>query len=569
MTYFPAKFTFAWLKKCYESGEVTPIMVAEEIIRRAKQYKDYNIWIVEPNMSLLEKYIAALPAVPDSNHPLWGIPFAIKDNIDLEKVPTTAACKAYEYIPEKSATVVAKLIALGAIPVGKSNLDQFATGLVGTRSPYGEVHNALQPELISGGSSSGSAVAVALGMAAFSLGTDTAGSGRVPAALNGLVGYKPALGAWSVKGVIPACASLDSVTVFANNLEDVQKVNLLARGFDEDDCWSRKYALPIEKFPQKICLPKDSVKFYGSFAEIYKQKWYRALDRIKNIGIEIEYIDYTIFQKAAAILYDGPWVAERWEGLGGFVEENREKVLPVTEKILLSGKNSEYTAAKLFKAMHEIQEYRALAKKILKDAVLVMPTAGGTFTRKQVRENPIETNSQMGLYTNHCNLLDLCAIAVPTESRCNQIPFGVTIFGLADSESLILGMARIFLKKEAMKIAVCGLHKKGYPLESQLVELGAVYLESTRTAACYKLYELDTIPVKPGMVKSTEGGECIAVDIYEMPIENFGQLMLQISAPLCLGMVELSNGENVTGFLCEGYQVIKAKDITAHKSFTL
>lgn len=569
MTYFPPKLTFTWLKKCYESGEVTPIMAAEEIIRRAEQYKDYNIWIVEPKMNLLEKYIAALPEKPDGNHPLWGIPFAIKDNIDLEKVPTTAACKAYEYIPEESATVVARLIALGAVPVGKTNLDQFATGLVGTRSPYGEVHNALQPELISGGSSSGSAVAVALGMAAFSLGTDTAGSGRVPAALNGLLGYKPAPGAWSVKGVIPACASLDSVTVFANNLEDIQKVNLSARGFDEDCCWSRKYAVPTGIFPKKICLPKDSVEFYGPFAKIYKKKWYQALNRIKNIGIDIEYIDYTIFQKAAAILYDGPWVAERWEALGDFVEENRGKLLPVTEKILLSGKNSENTAAKLFKAMHEIQEYRALTKKILKDAVLVMPTAGGTFTRKQVRENPVETNSQMGLYTNHCNLLDLCAIAIPTESRCNQIPFGITVFGLADSESLILGMARSFLEKETMKIAVCGLHKKGYPLESQLVELGAVYLESTRTAACYKLYELDTIPVKPGMVKCAEGGEAIAVDIYEMPVGNYGQLLLQISAPLCLGRVELSSGENVTGFLCEDYQVIKAKDITGHKSFIL
>ncbi len=569
MTYFPAKFTFAWLRSCYESGEVTPTMVAEEIIRRAEKYEAYNIWIVKPKMSMLEKYIAALPVIPDSNHPLWGIPFAIKDNIDLEKVPTTAACKDYEYMPKENATVVAKLIASGAIPVGKTNLDQFATGLVGTRSPYGEVHNALQPELISGGSSSGSAVAVALGMAAFSLGTDTAGSGRVPAALNCLVGYKPALGAWSTKGVVPACASLDSVTVFANNLEDAQAVNLSVRGFDEDCCWSRKYAVPIGKLPKKICLAKDSMKFYGPFAEIYKQKWYRALDRIRNMGIEIECIDYSIFQKAAALLYNGPWVAERWEGLGDFVEVNREKVFPVTEKILRSGSNSEYTAVKLFKAMHKIQEYRALIKKILKDAVLVMPTAGGTFTREQVRENPIETNSQMGLYTNHCNLLDLCAVAVPTESGCNKIPFGITIFGLADSENLILGTARAFLKKEAMKIAVCGLHKKGYPLESQLVELGAMYLESTRTAACYKLYELDTIPAKPGMIKSVEGGESIAVDIYEMPIENFGKLMLRISAPLCLGMVELSSGENVAGFLCEDYQTAKAKDITTYRAFTL
>lgn len=569
MTYFPNKIAFTWLKNSYQLGEVTPIMVAEEIVRRAKGYEESNIWIVAPNVARMKKYIDQLPDKPNWNYPLWGIPFAIKDNIDLANAPTSAGCKAFEYIPEESATVVSKLIKLGAIPVGKTNLDQFATGLVGMRSPYGEVHNALNPDLISGGSSAGSAVAVALGMAAFSLGTDTAGSGRVPAALNGLVGYKPPLGAWSTKGVVPACASIDCVTVMANSLEDVEEVNIYARGIDEDCCWSRSYEMPVEKKPKKILLAKDGIEFYGDFSEGYKVKWQQALERIEYLGIEIEYIDYTMFQKAAALLYDGPWVAERWKDLGGFVDTNKDKVFPVTEKILRSGSYSEHTAVKVFEAIHTLQEYRLKAKQLLKDAVLILPTVGGTFTRKKVRENPIETNSQMGLYTNHCNLLDLCGIAIPTESRCEKDPFGITIFALSDGEDIMLGAAKEFLQKETMNIAVCGLHKRGFPLEYQLRELGAQYVESTKTANSYKLYELDTVPMKPGIIKSEEGGEAIAVDIYSIPIEKFGAFMAQVPSPLCMGSVELCNGERVTGFLTEAYLLKKAKDITAKGTYTL
>ena len=252
MRYFPDKLTITWIKASYKNGTLTPLELVEEIISRARQTKEKNIWITSPSLEFVKPYIEGLKEKNPKDYPLWGIPFAIKDNIDLVGIGTTAACEAYSYKPEESATVVQKLIDAGAIPVGKTNLDQFATGLVGTRSPYGEVHNALNPELISGGSSSGSAVAVALGMAAFSLGTDTAGSGRVPAALNGLVGYKPSVGAWSSKGVVPACASLDCITVFANNLGDAELVNELARGFDENSKWSKTYDVPNKKLPQKI-----------------------------------------------------------------------------------------------------------------------------------------------------------------------------------------------------------------------------------------------------------------------------------------------------------------------------
>lgn len=560
MKYFPQKLTFTWIRNSYQSGNLTPTELVEEIVRRSKKYHDYNVWIVEPDMKYIKTYIDMLPEY-DEKYPLWGIPFAIKDNIDLKNVPTTAACKEYEYIPQEDATVVKKLIAAGAIPVGKTNLDQFATGLVGTRSPYGEVHNALNPELISGGSSSGSSVAVALGMAAFSLGTDTAGSGRVPAALNCLVGYKPSLGAWSTKGVVPACASLDCVTVFANNLDDARSVDSIARGADNKCCWSKDYDVPVLKKPKKICLAKDGIQFYGPFAEIYKKKWKRAEERLKKCGIDVEYVDYSMFREAAAILYDGPWVAERWKDLGDFVENNPGKVFPVTETILRSGNKPEHTARKVFEAMHTLQEYRSRARQLLKDAVLIMPTAGGTFTREEVRKNPIETNSQMGLYTNHCNLLDMCAVEIPENTKDKEFPFGITIFSLADQEGLILGMAEQFLHTENMMLCVCGLHKKGYPLENQLTELGAIYKESTKTAPNYRLYRMNTIPEKPGMVKDKTGA-AIEVDLYEVPVEKMGEFLQQVQAPLVIGNVELEDGRCIKGFLCEEYAIADAKDIT-------
>lgn len=567
MRYFPQKLTFTWIRNSYKEGSLTPKELAEEIVKRAESYEEYHVWIIKPDMEQMLKYIEALPAYSEA-YPLWGIPFAIKDNIDLADVPTTAACKEYEYLPKEHATVVKKLIEAGAIPVGKTNLDQFATGLVGTRSPYGEVHNSLNPDLISGGSSSGSAVAVALGMAAFSLGTDTAGSGRVPAALNCLVGYKPSLGAWSTKGVVPACASLDCVTVFANSLEDAEEVNIAARGFDEECCWSKEYKKPIPEMPKKICLAKNEIQFYGPFAKVYEQKWQQAVERLKSCGVEIEYIDYSMFKEAASILYDGPWVAERWKDLGEFVESHPGKTFPVTETILRSGDKPEHTAKAVFEATHKLQEYRRRAKLLLKDAVLIMPTAGGTFTRDEVRENPIATNSQMGLYTNHCNLLDMCAVAIPENSVDKELPFGITIFALANQENLVLGMAEKFLELEAVPIAVCGLHKKGYSLESQLTELGAVYQESTTTAPEYQLYKLNTTPEKPGMVWKETGGAAIEVDVYRLPVAKFGAFMNQVKRPLCIGDVHLADGRFVKGFLCEEEAVKDAKDITDIGTYT-
>ncbi len=559
MLYFPEKLSVRWIKASYESGYLKPADLVEEIISRSKRYTEKNIWIVEPSHAFIDDYVKNLPEKSEKT-PLWGIPFAIKDNIDLANVPTTAACPDFSYTPAESATVVKKLIKAGAIPVGKTNLDQFATGLVGTRSPYGECHNAYQDEMISGGSSSGSAVSVALGLAAFALGTDTAGSGRVPAMLNTLIGYKPPVGSWSTKGVVPACASLDCVTVFANNFEDIQLVDSAARGYDSECIWSRKFETKGERLPSKIYLPQNTPAFYGKWKNIYQSKWENAVTRIKKLGIPYEEIDYSMFQEAALILYEGAYVAERWEDLKDFINNNPGKTFDVTETILRSGSTPEKTASKLFSNLHQLQTYRYKAKELLEDAVMIMPTAGGSFTRSQVREDPIKTNSQMGLYTNHCNLLDMAAVAIPENSSDKSYPFGITLFGLYDAENLICSLAKKFLETETIKLAVCGLHKKGYSLESQLIELGGEFIEHRKTAKEYDFYKLNTTPVKPGMVRR-EKGKSVDVDIYEIPRKNFGYFMEKVTSPLSIGNVKLDDGTFVKGFLCEETAVKNAEEI--------
>ena len=436
------KLTIASVKELYQKGKVTPKKLIEQIIQKTEEYEDMNIWSVPPALERIEQYIDHLGNMDFEAKPLWGIPFAIKDNIDLAHVPTTAGCKAYEYVPEKSATVVERLVEAGAIPIGKTNLDQFATGLVGTRSPYGEVSNALRKELISGGSSSGSAVSVAVGLTAFALGTDTAGSGRVPAALNHLVGFKPTCGAWPLKGVVPACASLDCVTVFAHSTEEAMIVDKVVRGLDQKDRWSKNVVRKEEKLPEVVYLPEQEPEFYGPFARQYQKAWTETLQRIEMLGCQVKKADLTFYQKAALLLYGGPCVAERWSDLGSFIKTHGEDIFPVTRTILETGDRPDYTAAYLYETMHQLMEYKRLSRNLLENAVMIFPTCSGTYTRDEVRENPIDTNSDMGKYTNHCNLLDMCAIAVPGMDAEETLPFGVTVFGLADAEHKIVAVAK-------------------------------------------------------------------------------------------------------------------------------
>jgi allophanate hydrolase len=445
------QLTISVLREGYRSGAFTPRDVARAIIRRAKKYENYHIWIYPPTAERLASRLdvfGKVGAVDFDRQPLWGIPFAVKDNIDVAGMPTTAGCPDYEYLPNRDATVVARLEAAGAFVVGKVNLDQFATGLVGTRSPYGECHNALQPELISGGSSSGSAVAVALGQAAFALGTDTAGSGRVPAALNNLVGLKPPLGSWSTAGVVPACASLDCVTVFAHTVDDAVLIDRIAAGYDTDCIWSRSFEKAAPPCDGGIVLPQVTPPFFGRFADGYETCWREIVEHIGRLasetGVALRYLDTTILEEAAQVLYEGPWVAERWCDLGSFVEAHPNATLPVTEEILRGGARKDYTAATLFEVQHFLQACRHTVHAQLVGAVLVLPTTGGTFTRDEVRAEPVATNVLLGRYTNHCNLLDLCALALPVGWAGRHLPFGVTLFALPEGLDALINTARTF-----------------------------------------------------------------------------------------------------------------------------
>ncbi|CAF0739906.1 unnamed protein product [Didymodactylos carnosus] len=585
----PKTLTIKWLKEKYQQNQLKPKDVINEIIRRVENDQEMNIWITPPTITRLQPYFDSLKKMNPNDTPLWGIPFAIKDNIDLINISTTAGCPEYTYTPNENATVVQRLIQAGAIPLGKTNLDQFATGLVGTRSPYGEVHNALKSELISGGSSSGSAVSVARGHAVFSLGTDTAGSGRIPAGLNRLIGLKPSFGAWPIKGVVPACQSLDCVTVFTHELDDAIFIDTIVRGIDKTDPWSRDIRRQLSStLPEKIYFINDPpIEFFGPYASEYQISWQKTIEYIKQLNIPIEYIDGHYLVEASSILYGGPWIAERWSDLGEFITcQPPNTVFPVTEKILHSGTNSNHTAVSLFKAIHQLQKFKLRAHQQLENAVLIMPTSGGTWTREQVRENPIQTNNDMGRYTNHCNLLDLCAIAIPSDDAATEVPFGITLFSKYDNEHIVLSLADLFLKckstmtkipiKEQQEtptttlVVVCGLHMRGLPLEKQMLEYKAKFIREDETAPYYKLYKLATTPAKPGLVRTIEDnneGSSIKVEVWEMPLSSFGAFTAQIPSPLGIGKIILKDGSQAPGFVCESYAIHNAVDITPLRSW--
>lgn len=557
--------SIAALRKAYTSGRLTPEALIEQLTAQAAEEESYNIWITPPSLSFIQPYLDRLKDLPIENAPLWGIPFALKDNIDLAGVPTTAGCEAYSYIPEEHAAAAARLIEAGAVPVGKTNLDQFATGLVGTRSPYGETKNAWDPDLISGGSSSGSAVSVAAGQALFALGTDTAGSGRVPAALNNLVGWKSSLGSWPVSGIVPACASIDCLTVFTHTMEDAALVDSIIRGFDETDPWSRNTPELSETKPQSYLLPDKEPAFFGPFAEAYRQAWKQTVAALEQSGLPINYVSTAFMEEAASVLYDGPLVAERWAELGGFADSHPGALLPVTEKVLRSGTNPDYTAASLFQAKHQLKAYTRKAEALLQNSVLIMPTAGGTWSRNEVRENPIQTNSDMGRYTNHCNLLELCAVSLPQPFADSRLPFGITLFSSQDNDSLLVGASREIqrCRRKEVTVAVCGLHMRGFALEEQMISHEAYFVKETMSASSYKLVEIPGPPAKPGMIRSEKEGVPIALELWSMPLDQLGSFTSGIPSPLGIGKVELEDGTFTSGFICEAEAAEYGKDITS------
>lgn len=577
------------LLSAYRTGSTTPVEVIESVIAR-RRASPSAIWITQVSENELRSQAAALSTQDPASLPLYGVPFAIKDNIDLAGLPTTAACPAYSYQPEASAFVVQRLLQAGAVPLGKTNMDQFATGLVGTRSPYGVCASAFDPEFISGGSSSGSALAVALGQAAFALGTDTAGSGRVPAAFNNLVGYKPTLGLLSTNGVVPACRTVDAVSVFALTAEDAALVGSVAAGYDHADPWSRhcvpsprrgwsrraRFRCAIPQAPQR--------EFFGN--DEYARQYEVTIGRLADLGAEVHEVDIGPLLAAAQLLYQGPWVAERYQVAGALIEREPEAVLPVIRAII--GAATRFTASATFAAQYRLQELRRQGAAIWEVAdVLLLPTAPTHYRIAEIEADPLRLNSRLGHYTNFVNLLDLAAVAVPAGFTSAGLPFGVSLIAPAHEDADLLRLAARLHRATSARagaldasvpphapvpgndgfvdVAVCGAHMSGLPLNGQLTSRGGWLVEATRTSPHYRLYALPGgPPFRPGLVRVEEGGAAVEIEVWRLPMERFGDFVAGIPAPLGIGRLRTAANEETCGFLCEGAGVSGAEDITHH-----
>jgi allophanate hydrolase len=512
--------------------------------------------------------------------PLAGVPFAVKDNIDVEGMATTAACPSFAYHPQRSGTTVQRLLGAGAVCLGKTNLDQFATGLVGTRSPYGAPRCVFNREFVSGGSSSGSAVAVAAGLVAFALGTDTAGSGRVPAAFNGLIGLKPTRGRWSTQGLVPACRSLDCITVFTNSVNDAALVDEVVAGFDAADPYSRHpLAPPTLPTAFRFGVPRaEQLQFFGddASARLYQQ----AVSRVVAAGGTRVEVDIGALMKAAQLLYSGPWVAERTAAIEDFLHKCPGAIHPIVRAIIAAGAGT--TGVQVFRGQHELQGLTRQAETLWSVIdVLVLPTAPTIYRVSELLAEPVALNSNLGLYTNFVNLLDMSAVAVPAGFRANHTGFGISLVGKAFMDRPLLDLAHRYLNSSAaimsppldlaprpvsVQLAVVGAHLSGMPLHWQLSSRHARLVGATHTAAAYRLYAMaNTTPPKPALIHtgSSGGGSAIAVEVYELDLAAFGSFVAEIPPPLAIGSVVLADGSVVKGFIAEPRATEGARDITS------
>lgn len=573
--------TITELTERYAKG-FTPTELIEEIWQKIIAWNDPAIFIHLPAKEVLMGIAAAVEAMP-RDLPLWGIPFVVKDNIDVANWPTTAACPEFSYIPVEDAEVVRLLRVAGAIPIAKANLDQFATGLVGTRSPYGVPRNAIDAEFLPGGSSSGSASAVAAGLCAFSLGSDTAGSGRVPAAFQELIGWKPTRGLLSNRGLVPACRSLDCIAVFTNSAADALTISEVVSVYD-----------PLDSFSNKITSAgsiRESFRF-GVPANLdfagdpdTPALFAGAVERMKALGGEPVPIDLTAFTDAAKLLYEGPWVAERWAAVGDFVEKNPDAIFPVTRKILEDSKG--WDAASTFKAQYRLRELAREADDVWgKIDVLLLPTTPRLYTIAENLADPFVTNAILGRYTNFMNLLDLAAVAMPAgKARAGRARWGVTIAAPAGWDKVLLDLAGRFCGDDVasvydrrakdndghrptlqrIPVLVCGAHLEGLPLHWQLADRAGVLRERTRTAPVYRMYAMPAIgaiPPRPALVRDDAGGASIVVEVWELEPAAFGDFVSKIPAPLGIGKVLLEDGTEVPGFIAEPRATEGAEEIT-------
>ncbi|ACE84694.1 allophanate hydrolase [Cellvibrio japonicus] len=576
-----------WLE-AYRSQSIEPRAALQAL--RAQITPADPTWIYVLSASELNQQLDALSQLGDANAlPLYGVPFAVKDNIDVAGIPTTAACPAFTYIPSADATSVARLKAAGAIVLGKTNLDQFATGLVGTRSPYGAVPNSFKAEYVSGGSSSGSATSVAQGLVPFSLGTDTAGSGRVPAGFNNVVGLKPTKGRFSTQGVVPACRSLDCVSIFALTVDDANLVAQLLQGFDQADGYSRQQPEPAHYFPAtpRVAIPAKPDWYGDSAAEA---AWQTTLQKLQAFGVELVELDFTPMFTLAQLLYGGPWVAERHAAVAEFMRDHAADMNPVVRGIIENAAN--FSATDTYRAEYRRADFARVIQTLMQDIdALLVPTAPRHPTIAQVETDPVGVNSQLGTYTNFVNLADCSALAVPAGMRSDGLPFGITLiapawqddalvdFGRRWHASLNLPLGATDRKAPAInprnhtpagyvRLAVVGAHLTGMPLNVQLQERKALFVESTFTASHYRLFALpNTTPPKPGLIRTSgadqavKGAEII-VELWDVPLQHFGSFVALIPAPLGIGTLTLKDGREVKGFICEGAAIEGATEIT-------
>lgn len=550
---------------------------------------DDNAWLYLADAAQLEaqcqRLAQRLEAVAGdiSRLPLFGVPFAVKDNIDVGGWPTTAACPEFAYQATADAGVVANLCAAGALVIGKTNLDQFATGLVGTRSPHGAVVNSFDSRYVSGGSSSGSASVVARGLTPFSLGTDTAGSGRVPAGFNNIVGLKPTKGWLSNQGVVPACRLNDTVSVFALTVADAALVAELAGGYDAADAYSRinPHTAPADlPAAPRFAVPAQ-LEFFGDTQA--ERVFQRALAQLQRCGVTLETLDFTPFRVLAEQLYYGPWVAERTVAVEKMLSANPQAINPVVRGIVNNG--LKYSACDAYKAEYLRAELtRQIEQRLAPFDALVVPTSPTIRTLAEMEQEPVLFNSQFGTYTNFTNLADLSALALPASMRDDGLPAGITLvapawhdralaaFGLRwqQAQDLPLGATgrplppsqSLIPSTQHVRVAVVGAHLSGMPLNFQLTQRAAALVEQTTTAPCYRLYALaNTQPPKPGLAK-TEQGAAIDVELWDIPLACFGEFVAEIPAPLGIGTLLLADGRRVKGFICEPWALQGATDIT-------
>jgi len=559
------------------AGEASAVETVQEALARIEAYDTVQrqIWISRtPHDELLAAARAVDTRVAAGEVlPLAGIPFAVKDNIDVAGLETTAACPVFAYAAESSATVVDKLVAAGALCVGKTNLDQFATGLNGSRSPYGVPRNPYNLSYVSGGSSSGSSVAVAAGLVPFALGTDTAGSGRVPAAFQHLIGFKPTKGRWSTQGLVPACRSIDCITVFTDDTTDARLIDDVIAGFDAADPFSKPLAdRPITR--KTIGVPRRNQRvFFGDSEAEYL--YGRALDTLARTA-EIVEIDLAPLLEAAQLLYGGPWVAERTAAIGELLTDNPSAIDPTVREVVEQGLN--YSAVDLFNGIYRMAALKRHADTLWQSIdLMAFPTTGTTYRVAEMLAAPVALNSNLGLYTNFVNLLDMAAVAVPAGARANGTGFGITLIGPADTDRALLDAADAYLgaaalappppldlegKMQTVKLAVVGAHLKDMPLHWQLTSRDAQFVGAFETAPNYRLFAIaDSVPPKPALVHSEEGA-AIKVEVYELDIAEFGSFVVEVPAPLAIGNVTLADGTTVKGFVSEPRALTGAEDIT-------